>query len=515
MEDMPTNPHPDPAVVTIGDLDPVYGKFVEMDYAGRVVAERYRVCERIGSGGMADVYRAHDERLRCDVAIKFLKPRLASEEWCARMFQEARASAAIDHPHLLRVTDVGRIGPSIYLAMDLLQGASLAAVLRAQPEQRLPWRRVFELLLPVAGAFQAAHDRGFIHRDIKPDNLFLHRSGDEERVIVLDLGIVKRIPAAQSLGVGLAPTATGFLLGTPAFMSPEQAAGVAIDARTDIYSFGVTLYRAVTGRLPFLANGDAFVVLTKHLYEAPPEFAAQGLGPEDCPAEVERLILRTLAKRPEDRHATMRELAAAMRAALGAVSLAAPRLLAAHEDDTDTGVNPHTPQRSVRLRGFGGLSVAASVIGTLAGWPPPMAAVEVAAIAGDSLATGPGELSLREIPDRVPPVEIPVVAEPVPVLDPEPDSGVEAPGRLLRRGLKGYTRAVARCQYESGDPDARSLRVELEVSRSGAVVGVRTGGVDASTLDDCVQRALWRAPVDPSLVGRQLYTFRFPVGGAS
>jgi len=514
MEDMPTNPHPLPAVVTIGDLDPVHGQHVEMDYTGRVVAGRYRVCERIGRGGMADVYRAHDERLRCHVAVKFLKPRLASEEWCARMFQEARASAAIDHPHLLRVTDVGRIGPSIYLAMDLLNGASLAAVLRAQPEQRLPWWRAFELLVPVAGAFQAAHDRGFIHRDIKPDNLFLHRSGDEERVIVLDLGIVKRTPAAQSLGVGLRPTATGYLLGTPAFMSPEQAAGDPIDARTDIYSFGVTLYRAITGRLPFPPTGDAFVVLTKHLYEVPPGFASQGLGPGDCPPEVEQLVMRTLAKRPEDRYASMRELAGAMRVVLGAATLTASRLLPADDEDTDTGADPHTPQRSVRLRGFGGLSVVASVVGTLAGWPPAMAApIEVTAIAVDVDEPGlGGELSRREIPDQ--PARVTPPPAPVPASAPAPEPAMDPVGQL-RSKLRRFTSAVAQCQYESGDPDARSLNVELEISGSGRVVGVRTGGADASTLDVCVQRALRRARVDPALAGRRHYTFRFSVGGAS
>lgn len=502
MDDIPTHIHPDPAVVTIGDLDPVHGKHVEMDYTGQLVAGRYRIEERIGSGGMADVYRARDERLRCAVAVKFLKPRLASEEWCARMFQEARASAAIDHPHLLRVTDVGRIGPTIYLAMDLLNGASFAAVLRAQPGQRLPWWRVFELLLPVAGAFQAAHDRGFIHRDIKPDNLYVHRSGDEERVIVLDLGIVKRVAAAESLGVGLRPTATGYLLGTPAFMSPEQAAGDPVDVRTDMYSFGVTLYRAITGSLPFPPSGDAFVVLTKHLYEAPPGFAAQGLAAGDCPPEVEALVMRTLAKRPDDRHGSMRELAAAMRDALAAASLRPPALVPTDHADTDTGADPYTPLRSVRLRGFGRLSVVASVVGGLMTWPAIPGEVGGAMIEVGEEPIGV-ELSVRHIPEGLPPAIVALVAPPPAA--PEVGMAPRVVPRKIGRELRRYTAALRKCHREHGDPDGRSLVVEIDVSQTGKILAARPVGSDASPLGHCVDDALRSKRVDSVFSGKHVH----------
>jgi serine/threonine-protein kinase len=376
---------------------------------------------------------------------------------------------------------------------------------------------VFELLLPVAGAFQAAHDRGFIHRDIKPDNLYVHRSGDEERVIVLDLGIVKRVAAAESLGVGLRPTATGYLLGTPAFMSPEQAAGDPIDTRTDMYSFGVTMYRAITGSLPFPPTGDAFVVLTKHLYEVPPGFATQGLGAGDCPPEVEALVMRTLAKRPDDRYASMRELAAAMRDALGAALARPPQLLPVTHADTDTGADPYTPLRSARLRGFGRLSAAASVIGSLAAWPAiPEEAVR--AENRDDPAIGI-ELSLRHIPDRPPPAILPLAILPPPISPPPISSPAEAAPaaepklqqRSIEFWLKRYSPRVGECQREHGDPDARSLAVEFNVSRTGKILAARTIGRDASLLGPCVDGVLRAVQVDRALAGKQLYKFRLPI----
>jgi len=505
-----------PEVYTVGYLEPIRGRHIEMDYTGQVIAGRYHIAQHIGSGGMADVYRAHDERLRCDVAVKFLKPRLASEEWCARMFQEARASAAIDHPHILRITDVGRVGPSIYLAMDLLSGASLETVLRGSPGQRLPWRRALELFLPVLGAFQAAHDVGFIHRDIKPDNLFLRVRGAEQRIIVLDLGIVKHMPA-EPQAAALPATATGYVLGTPAYMSPEQASGVPLGPGTDIYSLGMTLYRALSGRLPFVGvPGEPGVVLSKHLYEMPPPMFEPGTAPDDLPATLEAVIQRALAKRPEQRHASMSEFASDLANCLRAPAFAAaaiatrPIVRRASDQQSSAVTKPihRTPGRSTRLQTLGPLSVLAAVAGALFGWPPPPAEGAEPRRFDDAPAPTCAP-SYRRVPLAPPRAavtpSVPEITEP-----PPPPSTTPVPvreKRLLRRKLAPASRPVARCMQAHGDPDATRVAVAFTITATGSVTAADAHDADAPFASRCIQDVLESLQFGPGPVTRIRHTF--------
>jgi serine/threonine-protein kinase len=299
---------------TVGVFDPCLDALVEDDPTGRRVADRYRVMYRLGGGGMADVYVARDERLGCDIALKLLKPRVASPDMRMRMIQEARAAAAIDHPNLVRVIDVGECRGTAYIAMELIDGRSLEQHLAAQPEGRLAPDELLALLLPTLDALHAIHERGFVHRDIKPGNLVLPGPGSGRGgAVVIDLGIVKVAPARRAPG-GPPTTALGHLLGTPAYMAPEQAHG-RVDRRADVYAVGVTLYRALAGRLPFppLPGQGHEVILARHAFDAPPSLVrlVDGLSPA-----LAAVVERALAKDPADRPATMRALAAGLRAAL-------------------------------------------------------------------------------------------------------------------------------------------------------------------------------------------------------
>jgi serine/threonine-protein kinase len=514
-----------PEVYTVGYLEPIHGRHIEMDYSGQLIVGRYNIKQRIGSGGMADVYRARDERLCCDVAVKLLKPRLASEESCARMFQEARASAAIDHPHILRITDVGRFGPSIYLAMDLLTGASLETVLRGCPGQRLPWRRTIDLFLPVFAAFQAAHDAGFIHRDIKPDNLFLHCRGAAERLIVLDLGIVKHMPAGPQ-GSGLPATATGYVLGTPAYMSPEQASGVPLGPGTDIYSLGVTLYRAISGRLPFASvAGEPHVVLARHLHEAPPPLFEPGMAPADLPPGLEEVILRALAKRPERRQASMSEFAIELAACLQPASFAmtasavTPVVTPGAEPRASSATRPidRTPSRNTRLQALGPPLVLAAIAGALFAWPSPPAEGAAPTRLGDDVpATActpshrvvPLALSSRPAPPGVVPES---AAQPLASRDATPAT---RDTRALHKVLDQASAPIERCVHAYGDADAPSLAVALVITPAGTVASARVLDPDASLLPSCVQDAVRLLHFGPGAATRIRHTFRLRRGGA-
>lgn len=266
---------------------------------------------------MADVYSADDLQLGGVVAVKILRPDLASAEMRLRMVQEARAAVAIGHPNIVRVFAVDAVETTVYLVMELLRGATLEQHLVEQPDGRLPWRAAFELLLPAMDALHAAHQRGFVHRDVKPTNLFVPAAGGRcEGAIVLDLGIARRDP---ELRTEHSPplTEVGRVLGTPAYMSPEQADGGALDARSDVYSMAVTLYRAIVGRPPFVAKSGREQLLVMHLFEAAPTMRRMAPTAR-IPRAAAEAIHRALAKDPGDRPQSMREFASELRRVVGA-----------------------------------------------------------------------------------------------------------------------------------------------------------------------------------------------------
>src|ERR671934_2412364 len=247
----------------------------------------------IGRGGMGVVYRARDERLKRGVAIKVLPPELAfREEIRTRFLREAETAARLSHPHIVPIHSVGE-GPDglVYFVMAYVDGESLAA--RLKRRERLPPEEARRITMETADALGAGHALGIIHRDVKPDNILLE--GSRGRTVLTDFGIAKALTSTTGPGT---LTATGVAIGTPAYMSPEQAAGDReIDGRSDLYSLGVVGYQMLAGQLPFQANSTPAMMM-KHLSAQPRPL--RELRP-DAPAALVAVVERALAKRPESR----------------------------------------------------------------------------------------------------------------------------------------------------------------------------------------------------------------------
>jgi serine/threonine-protein kinase len=265
----------------------------------------YRIVEQIGEGGMGAVYRAEHPLIGRHVAVKVLLPELSKhEEVLTRFFNEARASSLIHHPGIVEVFDFGQMeSGSAYLVMELLEGESLAK--RLERDGKLRSETIFPLARQICGALGAAHAREIVHRDLKPDNIFLVRDPDVPgglRAKVLDFGIAKL--AASSSGLR---TKTGAVMGTPAYMAPEQTRGAGkVDARADIYALGCILFEMAAGRPPFSARTH-HEMMALHQSEPPPKL--RSLDSAISPV-LEAVVARALAKDPAHRQQTMDELAA-------------------------------------------------------------------------------------------------------------------------------------------------------------------------------------------------------------
>jgi serine/threonine-protein kinase len=272
----------------------------------------YKITAEIGHGGMGIVYLAEHPALGRKAAVKVLHARMAAEpSVVSRFFHEARASTAIRHPNIVEVYDYGTLpdGAS-YIVMEYLEGENLAA--RLNNVGRLPLRLALDFASQAAGALAAAHAKGIIHRDLKPDNLFVTpdpRAPSSEQIKVLDFGIAKLAASVDSAFSH--KTHTGAMLGTPLYMSPEQCLGVKeVDRRTDIYSLGCILYEMLCGGPPFESEG--FGALVNMHVNQPPDPPSQ-LSPQVSPG-VERLILKMLAKKADERFQSMEEVQEALSA---------------------------------------------------------------------------------------------------------------------------------------------------------------------------------------------------------
>jgi serine/threonine protein kinase len=250
------------------------GARARVDLSGRVVSS-YKLLSRLGAGGMGEVYLAHDAKLDRPVAIKFLSPELAADRDRLRRFhQEARAASSLNHPNIVVVHDTGDLDGRPYLVTEFIEGETLGRRLRQGP---LPIGEVLDIGVQMTSAMAAAHARGLVHRDIKPDNVMVRPDG---YVKVLDFGLAKLAAAARSPDEGSADARTelGMVMGTPRYMSPEQARGLELDARTDVWSLGVVLYEMITGQLPFDAVSNR----------------GGAAMDDDLPAELLRIIRKSL-----------------------------------------------------------------------------------------------------------------------------------------------------------------------------------------------------------------------------
>jgi len=272
----------------------------------QALGSSYTVEGELGRGGMGVVYKARDERLKRQVAIKVLPPELAfREEIRIRFLREAETAARLSHPHIVPIHSVGE-GPDglVYFVMAYVDGESVAAKLKRRGQ--LPSEEARRIMLETADALGAAHALGIIHRDVKPDNILLE--GSRGRVVVTDFGIAK---ALSSTTGSATLTATGVAIGTPHYMSPEQAAGDReIDGRSDIYSLGVVSYQMLTGELPFHAP-TVPGILMKHITERAPLVTDKC---RDCPEDLAACVMRSLEKDPDDRWPTADALRRALEA---------------------------------------------------------------------------------------------------------------------------------------------------------------------------------------------------------
>jgi serine/threonine-protein kinase len=472
---------------------------------GEVLADRYRIHHRLGKGGMGEVFLARHVAIGRMVAIKTLGREMRERAGIAQRFlREAQTSSMVRHPNVVDILDFGHTERGTpFFVMEYLEGEDLKSVLKR--ERVLSWERSCAIVTQVCAGLAAAHAQNVIHRDLKPDNIYLVMQDGREVVKVLDFGIAK-IVSGDALHDA---TQTGVLLGTPEYMSPEQARDEVLDARSDIYACGVMLYRMLTGRLPFRAK-SFMAVLSMHLQNAP--IPPRQLDPPSAITEAqEAVILRCLAKARDDRYPSADALAQALRAADQGLAPSSTATL-----PVELGA---APTRTLLL--LGGLAVVSltAVVGLFFALRGP---------ASENDPTGPNE----HVPAAMsPPTPTVAPTPPEAVTKPAPDAPVTPPAlpapdkpatkskgktapktstrpasgpiaaigsSQIQSALAGIRDAVAGCS-ELGIPGT-TLRVEVAVSVAGKVVeATAPKSVQGSELGDCVEKAARRARF-PALV---------------
>ena len=312
---------------------------------------QYQIVAPLGAGGMGEVYRAHDAKLDRDVAIKILPPALAGDPSAmARFEREAKAVAALSHPHILAIHDFGRESAIVYAVMELLEGQTLRERLA---DGALPVRKALDIALQIAQGLAAAHEKGIVHRDLKPDNVFLTTAG---RVKILDFGLAKAIQASPNTGETVAArreaSTPGMVVGTIGYMSPEQVTGAPVDQRTDIFAFGALVYEMLAGRSAFVRASSAETIAAILREDVPDVPAAAGV-----PQPLERILRRCLEKKSAERFHSAHDVGIALEALLDRSSTTSA---------TTVAVAP-APARRAGLAVVATAAIAALTIVALAG----------------------------------------------------------------------------------------------------------------------------------------------------
>jgi serine/threonine protein kinase len=497
-------------LLTVGDFDPQGDRAIEFDFVGRVIAGRYTIRAHVGGGGMADVFRATDEQLGVDVAIKLLKPRIASDELRARMVQEARAAAQIRHSNLVRVFGTGALDRTAFIVMEWLEGPNLDQYLRDYPNGRMPCQEALELLLPALGALHEIHERGYVHRDIKAGNILVSVApGHRPTAIVIDLGLVKPDRALRD-ATSPPTTEVGRLLCTPGYSSPEQAAGLPVDRRSDIYSMAVTLYRVLAGRMPFqAAPGQPLALLAKHIHDEP-TLLTKAAGTAQIPAGVAAVIEHAMRKDPAQRPQTMLAFADMLRAATAPTAASA-----LSSPPWSIGALDSLARKFRNML----LAVGAGAVTTVLLRPPPPCSpneAETAAMAApapvsaecasvaDAGPTLSQEASPPAVDARAPAEALPEVSVPTATSPPRPTGLSHA---ASRRALNKRLPEVQVCA-DRATGGLKSLSVAVNIDAAGRVSAQVVGAPD-TILSRCIDAALRGTPVTASAASVSFtHTFR-------